>query len=105
MATTEQRRRALGIANEIRGRRALLKAEVRACEDPEARAAALLAQVPQWALSWRVGQFLEALPKWGPAAVRRRVLRPLRISESRPLGALSERQRAEIAAELRRRRA
>jgi hypothetical protein len=92
--SAEQRLEALRKANEIRVGRAQLKKELAA---GTVRIEAILARPPDFAKTERISALLLALPKYGPARVSRLLTR-VRISESKTLGGLSDRQRAELIA-------
>jgi hypothetical protein len=64
----------------------------------------VLVEVPELARGAKVYELLLAVPKLGRVRVSR-LLRQYRISEAKTLGGLSERQRAELIACLRRREA
>lgn len=93
----EQRWAALARANETRSARARAKHDWLSLTPTLAAEAAarLVVQIPDWALTWRVREVLLALPKVGPVRVHRIFLRA-GISETKTLGGLSERQRAEV---------
>ena len=55
-------------------------------------AAALVAEPPEWALTWRLAQVLEALPRVGAVTVRRRMY-VWGCRDRICLGSMSERQR------------
>ncbi len=88
----EQRLEALRRANEIRSGRARLKRELAA---GSVRIEQILAQPPECAQTAKVHELLLALPKFGPARVAR-LLAHCRISASKTVTGLSERQRAEL---------
>lgn len=91
------RLRALARANEIRVARAELKRRI---ADGELEAAQLILEPPSAARSWSVGELLMSQRGWGAARCRRFLLRS-QISERKPLGDLTDRQRHVLAAELR----
>lgn len=94
----QQRLDALERANEIRRQRALLKTDL-------ARGAAsahdLLRNPPDYMQTMKVCDLLIALPKYGRVKVHK-ALTQCRISPSKTIGGLSERQRLEIVGMLRR---
>jgi hypothetical protein len=93
-----QRRDALKRANEIRSRRALLKKELKAGRVSVDR---LLLQPPEYLLTAKVFDILLQVPKYGRVKANKR-LKECRISPSKTIGGLSERQRAELVDALRR---
>ena len=110
-----QRMEALQRANDIRTRRAQLKRDLKAgrqpidrllLEPPDYLATAkvfdLLLAPPEYLLSAKVFDLLLAVPKYGRVKVNK-ILGQCRISPSKTLGGLSERQRAELVALMRRR--
>lgn len=94
----EQRLFALQRANEIRLGRSRLTKKLAAggCRIDD-----LLAETPELARGAKVYDLLLAVPKLGRVGVSK-LLRHCRISETKTLGGLSERQRAELLASLRR---
>jgi hypothetical protein len=62
---------------------------------------ALLSDPPEWVLTAKVFDLLLAVPKCGRVKAGR-LLTTCRISQSKTVGGLSERQRAELVALLRR---
>ena len=90
--------RALEMANEIRTQRAQLKRDLKAGKVKIER---LLLDPPEWLGSAKVFDILLAVPKYGRVKVNR-ILNQCRISPSKTIGGLSERQRAELIALLRR---
>ncbi len=93
-----QRMDALGRANEIRSRRAGLKRDLKA---GRAKIHNLLLDPPKWLETAKVFDLLLAVPKYGRVKVNR-VLTHCRISPSKTIGGLSERQRKELVSYLRR---
>ncbi len=91
-----QRLRALQRANEIRLARAELKRQI---SDGEVSVADVLLEVPRHASSWAVGDLLMSQRRWG-ASKCRKFLWKNRINETKPVGALTERQRRLLAAQL-----
>jgi hypothetical protein len=94
----EQRLRALAKANEVRLARARLKRELAA---GRVELVQVLAAPPASAQTAKLREVLLAAPRIGPARVRR-ALAHCRIAETKTLAGLSERQRAELIAFLRR---
>ena len=91
--------RALEVANEIRTRRAQLKKDLKG---GKVKIDTLLLDPPEWLGSAKVFDIILAVPKYGRVKVNR-ILNQCRISPSKTIGGLSERQRAELVALLRRR--
>jgi len=87
------------MANEIRTKRAQLKRDLKA---GKVKIDALLLDPPEWLDSAKVFDIILAVPKYGRVKVNR-ILNQCRISPSKTIGGLSERQRAELVALLRRR--
>lgn len=94
----DQRMRALEMANEIRTKRAQLKRDLKA---GRVKIDELLLNPPEWLGSAKVFDIILAVPKYGRVKVNR-ILNQCRISPSKTIGGLSERQRAELVALLRR---
>jgi hypothetical protein len=90
--------RALEMANDIRSRRAQLKRDLKA---GKVKIDILLLDPPGWLGSAKVFDIILAVPKYGRVKVNR-ILNGCRISPSKTIGGLSERQRAELVAQLRR---
>ena len=90
--------RALKRANEIRSRRAKLKRDLKA---GKAKIETLLLDPPEYVLSAKVFDMILAVPKYGRVKANR-ILTQCRISPSKTIGGLSERQRAELVAQLQR---
>jgi hypothetical protein len=93
-----QRMDALKRANEIRTRRARLKRDLKA---GRAQIQALLLDPPEYLLTAKVFDLLLAVPKYGRVKANR-ILTQCRISPSKTIGGLSERQRNELVSYLRR---
>lgn len=91
--------RALEMANEIRTKRAQLKKDLKG---GRVKIDKLLLDPPEWLGSAKVFDIILAVPKYGRVKVNR-VLNQCRISPSKTIGGLSERQRAELVTLLRRR--
>jgi hypothetical protein len=89
---------ALQRANTIRSRRAQLKRDLKAGRQPIAD---LLLDPPDYLETAKVFDLLLAVPKYGRVKVNR-ILTQCRISPSKTIGGLSERQRAELVALMRR---
>ena len=94
----EQRLLALRRANEVRLARAQLKKELAA---GTCRIEDILVDAPELARGAKVYDLLLAVPKLGRVRVST-LLRHCQISETKTLGGLSERQRTELIASLRR---
>ena len=90
--TLEQRLRALRQANEIRSRRAALKKEL---ASGRVRIEDVLARPPAYAKTAKVQDLLLAVPKVGPARVTR-FLSHCRITPSKTVAGMTERQRGEL---------
>lgn len=90
---------ALQRANEIRSKRAQLKKELKAGEKDITE---VLEQPPEFLKTAKVIDLLLVVPKFGRVKATR-VLTKCRISQSKTVGGLSERQRAELQDELSRR--
>ena len=93
-----QRMEALQRANDIRSRRAQLKRDLKAGRQPIAD---LLLQPPEYLETAKVFDVLLAVPKYGRVKVNK-ILTTCRISPSKTIGGLSERQRNELVSLLRR---
>ena len=98
LRSLDQRMEALRRANEIRVRRAQLKKDLKAgttqIED-------ILRDPPAYVETAKVIDILMAVPKFGRVKAAR-FLNQCRISQSKTVGGLSERQRAELVSLLRR---
>jgi hypothetical protein len=94
-----QRMEALQRANDIRSRRAQLKRDLKAGRQPIHE---LLLKPPDYLQTAKVFDLLLAVPKYGRVKVNK-ILSQCRISPSKTLGGLSERQRGELVDLLRRR--
>jgi hypothetical protein len=88
----DQRLRALQKANTIRANQAQLKKNLKAGTVPITR---ILEQPPAYATNLAVETLLRAIPGYGPARVAR-LLTKTRISASKRLGGLTDRQRIEL---------
>ena len=93
-----QRMDALKRANEIRTQRARLKRDLKA---GRAQIQTLLLDPPEYLLTAKVFDLLLAVPKYGRVKANR-ILTQCRISPSKTIGGLSERQRNELVSYLRR---
>ena len=94
-----QRREALQRANDIRSRRAQLKRDLKAGRQPIHE---LLLDPPEYVETAKAFDLLLAVPKYGRVKVNK-ILSTCRISPSKTIGGLSERQRAELVDLMRRR--
>jgi hypothetical protein len=94
----DQRMEALKRANDIRSARARLKKDLKAGKKT---IQALLRDPPEYVQTAKVFDMLLAVPKYGRVKANR-VLNQCRISPSKTIGGLSERQRGELVAQLRR---
>ena len=93
-----QRMDALQRANQIRTRRAQLKKDLKA---GRVSIHTLLLDPPEYLQTAKVFDLLLAVPKYGRVKVNR-ILTHCRISPSKTIGGLSERQRNELVSYLRR---
>jgi hypothetical protein len=93
-----QRMDALQRANDIRTRRAQLKRDLKA---GRVTIQSLLLDPPEYVETAKVFDMLLAVPKYGRVKANK-ILQQCRISPSKTIGGLSERQRAELVAMLRR---
>ena len=93
----EQRMRALQRANEIRSARAQLKRDLKG---GKAKIETLLLDPPDYVLSAKAFDMILAVPKYGRVKANK-VLQQCRISPSKTIGGLSERQRTELVSMLR----
>jgi hypothetical protein len=91
-----QRMDALKRANEIRTQRARLKRDLKA---GRAKIHGLLLDPPDYLLTAKVFDLLLAVPKYGRVKVNR-ILTHCRISPSKTIGGLSDRQRNELVSYL-----
>ena len=92
-----QRMEALQRANDIRTRRAQLKRDLKA---GRASIHQLLTNPPEYLETAKVFDMLLAVPKYGRVKVNK-ILQTCRISPSKTIGGLSERQRTELVSLLR----
>jgi hypothetical protein len=88
----DQRMEALKRANEIRVRRAQLKKDLK---DGRAKIEIVLRDPPDYVETAKVFDILMAVPKFGRVKAAR-FLNQCRISQSKTVGGLSERQRTEL---------
>jgi hypothetical protein len=93
-----QRMDALQRANEIRTRRAQLKRDLKAGRQNIHQ---LLMDPPEYVETAKVFDMLLAVPKYGRVKANK-ILQQCRISPSKTIGGLSERQRGELVSYLRR---
>jgi hypothetical protein len=91
--SSEQRRHALQQANQVRSERARLKKDL---ATGTVGLVEILARPPACARTARVGDLLLALPKIGSVKAGR-ILARCRISDSKTVAGLTDRQRAELA--------
>ena len=98
LRSLDQRMEALRRANEIRVRRAQLKKDLKA---GSARIEEILDDPPEYVGTAKVIDILMAVPKFGRVKAAR-FLNQCRISQSKTVGGLSERQRTELVGLLRR---
>ena len=92
LRSLDQRMEALKRANDIRVRRARLKKDLK---DGRAQIEAILDDPPEYVSTAKVFDMLMAVPKFGRVKAAR-FLNQCRISQSKTVGGLSERQRAEL---------
>jgi hypothetical protein len=91
-----QRLQALARANKVRLARAGLKRRI---ADGDVTAADVILACPEEASSWSVGELLMSQRRWGINRCRKFLARN-QISEIKPIGTLTERQRRLLAAQL-----
>jgi hypothetical protein len=96
--TRDQRLRALRKANNVRSRRAQLKRDLKA---GKVKVETLLLDPPDYVHSAKAFDIIVAVPKYGRVKANK-ILTQCRISPSKTIGGLSERQRAELVHMLRR---
>jgi hypothetical protein len=96
MAREPQRLRALERANEIRLARAELKRRI---ADGDISAAEVILSPPCAALTWAIGDLLMSQRRWGGTRCRKFLMRN-QINETKPVGALTDRQRRLLADQL-----
>jgi S13-like H2TH domain len=90
----DQRMEALKRANDIRVRRAQLKKDLK---DGRIQIEEVLRDPPEYVETAKVFDMLMAVPKFGRVKATR-LLNQCRISQSKTVGGLSERQRTELVA-------
>jgi hypothetical protein len=88
----DQRMDALRRANDVRVRRAQLKKDLK---DGRTRIQTILADPPEYVETAKVIDILMAVPKFGRVKAAR-FLNTCRISQSKTVGGLSDRQRTEL---------
>jgi hypothetical protein len=88
----DQRMDALRRANDVRVRRAQLKKDLK---DGKVRIQTILGDPPEYVETAKVIDILMAVPKFGRVKAAR-FLNACRISQSKTVGGLSDRQRAEL---------
>src|SRR6476659_8382525 len=88
----DQRMDALKRANDVRVKRAKLKRDLK---DGRVRIETILGAPPEFVETAKVIDLLMAVPKFGRVKAAR-FLNTCRISQSKPVGGLSDRQRAEL---------
>jgi hypothetical protein len=96
MTPEPQRMRALERANEIRLARAELKRRI---ADGDVSAADVILDPPREAATWALGEMLTSQRRWGGTRCRK-FLSQFQITETKAIGALTERQRRMLAAQL-----
>jgi hypothetical protein len=96
MTREPQRLRALERANEIRLARAELKRRI---ANGDIFAAEVILSPPCAAFSWAIGDLLMSQRRWGSTRCRKFLLRN-HINETKPVGALTDRQRRLLADQL-----
>ncbi len=96
--SASQRQSALERANEIRVKRAALKRDLKS---GERMLADVLARPTEWVLTAKVHDLLVCVPGIG-AVKAAKMLQQCRVSGSKTVGGLSDRQRSELVALLRR---
>jgi hypothetical protein len=96
MTPAPQRLRALERANEIRLARAELKRRI---AEGDVTVAEVLLNPPSEAGSWAIGDVLTSQRRWGSTRCRKFLSRN-HIMETKPVGALTERQRRLLAGQL-----
>ena len=94
-----QRMEALARANDVRSQRAQLKRDLKAGRQAIHE---LLLEPPEYLETAKVFDLLLAVPKYGRVKVNK-ILSQCKISPSKTVGGLSQRQRGELVAMMRRR--
>ncbi len=97
--SAQQRKEALKKANQVRSRRARLKRDIKA---GRVKIDDLLLKPPDYILTAKVAELLVQVPKYGRVKVTR-ALNHCRISQSKTINGLSQRQRLELVEYMRRR--
>ena len=92
LRSLDQRMEALKRANHIRVARAQLKKDLK---DGKVQIETVLTNPPDWVSTAKVFDMLMAVPKFGRVKAAR-LLNQCRISQSKTVGGLSERQRTEL---------
>ncbi len=92
LRSLDQRMEALKRANDIRVRRAQLKKDLK---EGRVHIEAILLDPPEYVSTAKVFDMLMAVPKFGRVKAAR-LLNQCRISQSKTVGGLSDRQRAEL---------
>ena len=92
LRSLDQRMEALKRANDIRVRRARLKKDLK---DGQVQIEVILMDPPEYVSTAKVFDMLMAVPKFGRVKAAR-LLNHCRISQSKTVGGLSERQRTEL---------
>ena len=92
LRSLDQRMEALKRANDIRVRRAQLKKDLK---DGRIQIEAILSNPPEYVSTAKVFDMLMAVPKFGRVKASR-FLNVCRISQSKTVGGLSDRQRTEL---------
>lgn len=95
--TDEQRMKSLKYANEIRTGRAQLKRDLKA---GRRSIHDLLLEPPDWLETMKIFDLLLAVPKYGRVKVNE-ILKKCRMSPSKTVGGMSQRQRTELVSRLR----
>jgi hypothetical protein len=98
LRSLDQRMEALKRANDIRVRRAQLKKDLK---DGSVHIEQILNAPPEYVETAKVFDMLLAVPKYGRVKANK-ILQQCRISPSKTIGGLSERQRTELVSLLRR---
>ena len=98
LRSLDQRMEALKRANDIRVRRAQLKKDLK---EGNVHIEEILLDPPEYVMTAKVFDMLLAVPKYGRVKTNR-ILNQCRISPSKTIGGLSERQRTELVSLLRR---
>ena len=89
----DQRMNALQVANAIRTQRAELKRDLK---EGRRDVISVILDPPEWVMTMHLRDLLLSVPKLGRVKVNR-ILTQCRISPSKTIGGLSERQRRELA--------